>query len=293
MRDKLIRWAVGGAVVLALAASSMIVALQQGHAALVTRFGAPHRVLRAAGAHFKLPWPVERVHVFDARKRLHNTRLTETLTRDRRNVVLLTYVVWAVDDPQRFFEATGDVATAEASIDSLVTDVKNSLLGQYDLSSLVSTRAEDLKLDAIERRLLETVRRKVPRYGIAIHQVGLKRLGLPEENLRAVFEQMRQERAKEAARLRSQGSKRAMEIRAAADLRVAKTRAAALRDAEVIKGEGEAEAARIYAAAHQRDPKFYRYWRGLQSLKKVLSDRSTVILRADRPPFDVLSRRRR
>jgi membrane protease subunit HflC len=286
----LIRWALGLLVIGLIVLSSVVFALPEGHLAVVTRFGRPRAVLAAAGAHAKLPWPFEKAHLIDARKQLWNTRFAETLTRDQKNVVLRTYVVWSVADGQRFLEAVGTPRAAEGHLDSIVTNAKNALLGRYPLSALVSTKKESLQLDAIERALSADARKAAKRYGIAVHQVGLKRLGLPEENLRAVFEQMRQERSKEAARFRAQGSRKALEIRATADLAVARTRAKAQQQAEALTGKAEAEVASIYAGSHGKAPDFYRFVRSLEALKKILGDKSTVVLRADRAPFELLMR---
>ncbi|MCK5798214.1 MAG: protease modulator HflC [Deltaproteobacteria bacterium] len=284
-----LRLTIGALVVALIVLSSVVFALPEGHVAVVTRFGRPLAVAKDAGAHFKLPWPFERAHILDARKQLWDTRFVETLTRDQKNIVLRTYVVWSIADGQRFLEAVGTRVGAEEHLDSLVTNAKNALLGRYPLSALVSTKTEDLKLDEIERALTRDAQVAAKRYGIAVHQVGLKRLGLPEENLRAVFEQMRQERAKEAARFRAVGARKALEIRAAADLKVAKIRAKAQEEAETINGKTEAAVATIYADAHRKDPSFYRFTRSLEALKVVLGEKSTVILRADRAPFDLLT----
>lgn len=291
-RSNLLRWSIGFVVVGAIIASSLVFVLPEGHVAVVTRLGRPRAVTTEAGAHFKLPWPFERAHVLDARKQLWNTRFAETLTRDQKNIVLRTYVVWSVANAQRFLEAVGRLPAAQGHLDSLVTNAKNALLGHYELSALVSTKPGGLKLDEIEKRLTTDARAGALRYGIEVHQVGLKRLGLPEENLRAVFEQMRQERSKEAARFRAMGSRQALELRAAADLEVAKLRAKAQQEAEEVRGRAAAEVARIYAAAHGKDADFYRFTRSLESLKTVLRDKSTVVLRADRAPFDQLVKAR-
>jgi membrane protease subunit HflC len=292
MRERLIRPSIGAVLVLAIIGSSVVFTVDEGRAAVVTRFGRPRQLVNTPGAHFKLPWPLERAHDVDMRKQHYNTRLAETLTRDKKNVVLRTYVIWSVADPRTFIESLGSRQAAERVLDSLVTNEKNALLGHYALSALVSTRAKDLALAEIERRLLAEAGRGAKRYGISVHQIGLKRLGLPEENLRAVFAQMRQERSKEAARFRAIGSKRALEIRSAADLEVAKIRAKAAQQAREVRGKAEALAARIYAAAHAKQPAFYRFQRALQSLEKMLKDRATLVLRADSSPFDLLTNKK-
>jgi membrane protease subunit HflC len=103
-----------------------------------------------------------------------------------------------------------------------------------------------------------------------------------------VLDQMRAERAQYAARHRAEGERDATEIRAQAEVESASLRADGQRKATEIRGRAEAEAARIYTDAHRRDPEFYRFLRTLDTLKTLLGRRSTVILRTDAPPFDVL-----
>jgi membrane protease subunit HflC len=198
-------------------------------------------------------------------------------------------VVWRVAEPLRFYQSLGSVEGADAKLDGLVTNAKISVLGGYDLSSLVSTDPEDLQVEEIEARILAEVADKAAdKYGVTIEEVGFQRLSLPEGNTRYVFEQMRAERKQYAARFRAEGEREAAKIRADTDLEVAQIRAEANEEAARIRGEAEAEAARIYAEAHSLDPEFYRFKRSLESMEKLLGKQSTVVLRTDAAPFDVL-----
>jgi membrane protease subunit HflC len=285
-----LRWATALAVVALIVASSLSFALREGQVAVVTRFGAPHAVVTAAGLHAKWPWPVEQAHVLDARKRLFNSRFAETLTHDKKNVVLRTFVVWSVGDPLAFLQAVGDLSSAEDRLDGLVTNAKNAVLGRYDLAALVSTDPGTLKIPEIEAAILTDVRGTAQdRFGVAVHQVGLKQLGLPPENVPFVFEQMRTERRQFAARYRAEGDREAAAIRSQTDLDVARVRAEGQQRAAEIRARAEAQAARIYADAQGRDPELYRFLRSLESLKTLLGRRSTVVLRTDAPPFSLLT----
>ena len=121
-----------------------------------------------------------------------------------------------------------------------------------------------------------------------IEEVGFERLSLPESNTRFVFEQMRAERRQYAARYRAEGEREAEAIRSSTMLEVATIRAEANEKAAKIRGEAEAEAARIYAEAHSADPSFYEFTRSLESMDKVMSKKSHVVLRTDSPPFQLL-----
>jgi membrane protease subunit HflC len=284
-----IRWLLAGVVVATILSAAMLFALREGRVAVITRLGAPRAVVTRAGLHWKLPWPLERVHVLDGRRRLFDSRFTETLTGDKKNVVLRSFVVWSIADPLAFLQAIGDPATAEDRLDGLVTNAKNAILGRHELSALTSTDPSRLRIVEIEEAILADVAGTArDRFGIRVHQVGFSRLGLPPENVRAVLDQMRAERAQYAARHRAEGERDATVIRAQAEVESASLRADGQRKATEIRGRGEADAARIYADAHRRDPEFYRFLRTLDTLKTLLGRRSTVILRTDAPPFDVL-----
>jgi|RhiMetdeSRZDD1v2_1073273.scaffolds.fasta_scaffold26838_8 modulator of FtsH protease HflC len=284
-----VRWAVAAMVVLTVAASSVLFTVREGSVAVVTRLGAPQRTTTVAGLHAKLPWPLERAYVLDVRARVFTSRFVETLTRDKKNIVLQAFVVWSVGDPLIFLQSIGELRPAEERLDALVTNAKNAVLGRYDLAALVSTDPARLKVDEVEGAILHDVEATSrERFGIRVQQVGLNRLGFPPENTRFVLEQMRVERAQYAARHRAEGEREAADIRSQTDLEVARIRAEAKQKAAEIRGRADAEAARIYADAHRRDPDFYKFVRSLDSLKTLLGRRSTVILRTDASPFDLL-----
>jgi modulator of FtsH protease HflC len=284
-----VRWAVAAMVVLTVAASSVLFTVREGSVAVVTRLGAPQRTTTVAGLNAKLPWPLERAYVLDVRARVFTSRFVETLTRDKKNIVLQAFVVWSVGDPLIFLQSIGELRPAEERLDALVTNAKNAVLGRYDLAALVSTDPARLKVDEVEGAILHDVEATSrERFGIRVQQVGLNRLGFPPENTRFVLEQMRVERAQYAARHRAEGEREAADIRSQTDLEVARIRAEAKQKAAEIRGRADAEAARIYADAHRRDPDFYKFVRSLDSLKTLLGRRSTVILRTDASPFDLL-----
>ncbi len=276
-----------------IVAYSMYFQVSEGYNAVVTRFGDPVRSLHEPGLAWKWPWPVERVHQIDVRRRVYNTPFTATLTRDQKNVILLTYAVWRVEDPLLFLQSLGTAEAAEAAeqkLDGMVAASKNFHLGQYDLSSLVSTTPGAIQTEAIEEAILADVGPSaLSKFGIAIEQVGIKRIAYPEENIATVLQQMRAERRAEAGKLRAEGEREAQQIRDEALVKCEEIRRQGREEAGKIQGQAEKEAAEIYARAHRLDPEFYRFWRSLQAMKKTLGSKSTVILRTDQGFFDVLS----
>lgn len=266
------------------------VQVREGNAVVVTRFGEPVRSMTEPGPYFKLPWPIEDARHFDMRKRVFNTPYTATLTRDRRNVVLLTYVVWSIDDPRLFLQSVGDETAASAKLDGMVTAAKNTLMGRYDLSALVSTDPQQIQTPEIESDILAEVQNTASNeFGIAIEQVGFKRIAYEQANVTAVLAQMRAEREAESKKLRAFGDKESQRIRGDAAVKSEEILREGRLEAGRIRGEAERAAAEIYALAHRTDPEFYRYWRSLEALKKTLSQDATVVLRTDQGFFDLLT----
>lgn len=284
-----VRLFIAAAVLGVLGLSMFSFQVTQNEHAVVTRFGKPVRVLSTPGLHARLCWPIDRVHRFDRRLAFTEVRVSEALTRDKRNVILPVYAAWQVDDPLRFLEALEDPAQAPARLDGLVTSARNAVLGRYDFAQLATSDAARLKLAEIEAEILATVQPQAARaFGIRIAEVGLKRIALPEANTLYVFERMRAERAQYAAQARADGRREADDLRARTDAERTVLLADARKYAEEKRGRGEADAARIYAEAHGRDPQLYRYLRELQLLEAVARENTTVILDSNRSPFRLL-----
>jgi membrane protease subunit HflC len=286
------RWLRGVVGTLALAGvafSATAIVVREGQAVLVARFGRPLRAATRPGLHWKLPWPIDRAILLDMRRRVYETGLTEMLTRDKKNVIVRTFVVWRVGDPLTFVQSIGEEAAAEGKLDGLLTNAAIGTLGGHDLSALVSTEPRDLRVDEIENELLaSTASMALRSYGVAIEQIRVERLALPEENVTAVFEQMRAERRQFAAKFKAEGDREASRIRSEAELAAARIRAQGAEDEARIRGEAAAQVAKTYADAHRVDPQLYRFTRSLDSLDKLVTGNSFLILRTDSEPFSML-----
>ena len=263
--------------------------VRQNERVVLTRFGQPVRVLVEPGLYIKWPWPIETVNRFDARLDFYDARISEALTRDKRNVVIPVYVAWRIDDPLKFLQSLGNAENARSKLDGLVTSARNTVLGGYDFSQLVSTNREEVKIPEIERAITALVDQQAKQsFGIAVQQVGIKRLTLPEANTEFVFERMRAERGQFAAQYRAEGQQQADQVRAKADAEKIVLLAEAQKYAEETRGKAEAEAARIYRVAHEKDPSLYRFLRELDALKQITGTNTTIVLDTATPPFDVL-----
>ncbi len=284
-----LRAAVGSLALAAIIFSATAVVVPEGQSVFVTRFGRPVGAETRAGLHWKLPWPIDRASVLDMRRRIYETGHTEMLTRDKKNIIARTFVVWRIGDPLTFVQAIGAEGAAESKLDGLLTNAAIGTLGGHDLSAMVSTKAADLQVDQIESELLSSTAPLALRsYGVTIEQIRLERIALPEENVTAVFDQMRAERKQFAAKFQAEGEREASRIRSEAELEAARIRAKGAEEEARIRGESAAQVAKTYADAHRIDPELYRFTRSLESLDKLVTSNTSLVLRTDSEPFSLL-----
>jgi len=282
--------AIAGALALAgLVFYATAIVVREGQAALVTRLGRPLRAATTPGLHWKLPWPVDREILLDMRRRVYETGHTEMLTRDKKNIIVRAFVIWRIGDPLAFVQAIGEESGAEGKLDGLLTNAAIGTLGGHALSALVSTDPADLRVDEIEAELLAaTAPLALRTYGVAIEQIRVERIALPEVNVTAVFEQMRAERRQFAAKFAAEGEREASRVRSEADLEAARIRARGTEEEARIRGEAAAQVAKTYADAHRIDPELFRLTRSLASLDKLVTGNTSLILRTDAEPFSLL-----
>ena len=284
-----LRAAVGTLALAAIAYHAMAVVVREGETVLVTRFGRPLRIASETGLHWKLPWPIDEASRLDMRRRVYETGHTEMLTRDKKNIIARTFVVWRIGDPLSFTQAIGPNGGAEGKLDGLLTNAAIGTLGGHDLSALVSTNPADLQVDQIEAELLGSPAPvALKSYGVTIEQIRLERIALPEENVRAVFDQMRAERRQFATKFDAEGEREASAIRSAAELEAARIHAKGLEEQARIRGKSAAEVAKAYGDAHRVDPELYRFTRSLESIDKLVTGNTSLILRTDSEPFSLL-----
>ncbi len=256
---------------------------------LVTQFGRPLYTVTSAGLSMK--WFFQNATYFDKRLRIYNPRPSEFLTRDKKNLVIESYVAWKIQDPQRFVEAVGDPIAAEMRLHDIIWSGLSAALGSHDLDSLISTSVNAVKAKEILSQLAaDTDRAALAKYGLQVVDVRIKRINLPDQNKQSVYARMRAERERIARQYRAEGEEQALRIRADADRQKEEIVSLAYKDAEKTRGEGDAESTRVYSQAYSRNPRFYKLLRTLEAYKKVLDDKTTAILSSDSELLRVLMR---
>jgi membrane protease subunit HflC len=264
-------------------------AVRETEFVLITQFGKPLYSVSDAGLHIK--WFFQSTSYFDRRLHVYNPRPSEFLTRDKKNLVVESYVAWRVENPSRFVETVGDTGAAEMRLHDIVWSGLSASLGTHDLDAIVSIDSASRQVGSMMDGLLQaTDREALTQYGIRVVDVRIKRLNLPEQNKQSVYARMRAERERIARQYRAEGEEQALRIRAEADRQREEILSVAYKDAERIKGEGDAESTRVYGAAYSKNPRFYKLLRTLESYKKILDDKTTAILSSDSELLRVLMR---
>jgi membrane protease subunit HflC len=282
-------WAGLGALLTSIVLWSAPFVVDATECAVRTRFGRPVEVILQPGLHFKVPL-VDEVTRLDARLLYFDPPTAEFLTEDKKNVIVSPFVVWRVEDPLRFIQKLYTKENAEARIADLVASETGTVLGRLPFSRLVSVGEGEVHLAEASATITGKVRQRATEdYGVAVVDVGVRRLAFPEQNQEAVYNRMRAERERIARRFRSEGEEEAIKIRAEADQERTKLLAEAYRTSADLKGKGEAEAARIYSDAVRRDPDLYHFLRTLESYDKILDEQTTLILPGDSPLLRLLT----
>jgi membrane protease subunit HflC len=242
----------------------------------VLRFGEIVRIVEEPGLYFKIPI-VQRVTYLEDRVLNYDIQPRDILTSDQKRLVIDNYAIWRVGDPQAFIESTGGrLSSAQSRIDDIVYSDLRNVLAKNTLDEIVSEK----RLEYLQQ-VAELSREKLREFGIILIDVRIKRADLPTEIEQAVFSRMRSERERIAAQLRAEGEEQSKQIRSTADKDAAIILADARKDAEQVRGEGDARALEIYAEAYNQNPKFYRFWRTLESYKLALADGTRIILTTD------------
>lgn len=244
--------------------------------AILLRFGEAHRAFGNddAGLHFKIPF-ADQVRIFDGRILTQDTPAQRYFTIEKKPVIVDLFVKWRVGDVDKYYTTTsGDEARASAQLAARSNEGLRNQIGKRDMHEVISGE-RDLLMNELRTSLNEAMMRD---FGIAVIDVRVKRIDLPEEVSEAVFSRMNSEREIEARQYRATGQELAIGIRADADRQAIVIEAEANREAEKIRGDGDARSAEIYADAYGQDEGFYSFYRSINAYKKVFEDGNAMLV---------------
>ena len=258
--------------------SSMLFVVDQRQFGVVYTLGQIKEVITEPGLNFKLPPPVQNVTYIDKRLLTLDTIDTEPmLTAEKQRVVIDWYVRWRIIEPTQYIRNVGlDESAGANQLNRVVRNAFQEEINKRTVKELLSTKREALTAD-VKTEVLEKVRGEKP-WGIDVVDVRITRADYVDAITESVYRRMEAERKRVANELRSTGGAEGEKIRADADRQREVTVANAYRDAQKIKGEGDAEAARIYAEAFGRDPQFAQFYRSLEAYKTSFSKKSDLMV---------------
>ena len=252
---------------------------------LVLQFGQVKQVRTEPGLGFRIPF-IQDVVRYDARILGLQSQPLEITPLDDRRLVVDAFVRWRISDVERFRQAVGIEGTqaAQGRIERILNAAIREVLGSVPSGAVLSEDRTGLM-----NRIRDLARREGASLGVEIIDVRLTRTDLPDQNLAATFARMRAEREREAADEIARGNEAAQRVRALADRTVVELVSSARRDAEIIRGEADAERNRIYADAFGRDPEFFAFTRSLSAYERSLTgENASMVLRPDSLFFEFL-----
>ncbi|WP_019154809.1 protease modulator HflC [Robertmurraya massiliosenegalensis] len=256
--------------------------VKEGEYKVVRQFGEVVRIDDSPGISFKIPF-IQSVTSLPKYQMTYDVSEAEINTKDKKRMLIDNYAVWRIEDPKLMISNARTTVGAESRMEEFIYSVVRAELGQLDYDEIIND--EKSSRGSLNDRITEKVNELLANdnYGIVVTDVRIKRTDLPVENEQSVFTRMISERHSTAQDYLSRGDADKNQIEAETDRVVREMLSKAQAEAEIIRAEGEAEAARIYNEAFSKDPEFYSLFRTLESYKKTINDQTVIVLPSDSP----------
>ncbi len=264
----------GGAIGLALVVLALLslYTVDQTEQALVVRLGKPVAVEHDPGLHVKVPF-VDAVIFYDTRLLPLEPPLEQIILGDQKRLEVQVYARYQIADPLLYYQSVRTMEQARSQLTQIVSSALRRALGQVMLTALLSPQ----RIAITDIVLQESIAKARP-LGITVADVRIRRADLPPETSQAIYDRMKSERQRQAKELRAQGFEWAQQIQSRADRDRTVILSEAQRQSLTIRGQGDAEANRIYAQAFGRDPKFFAFYRAMQTYRQALADSSPTLV---------------
>ena len=268
-----------GFVVLLLLLSTAMFTVTEGQKALVLRLGELQRTtgntvdVFTPGLHFKIPF-ITRVLKFDVKLQTLNVDTSKILTAEQKYVTVDYYAKWRIENLPLYYKRTGGYPIrAQVLLKQQITDALRAAIAKRKIKEIISGERQNIMkiLQAKANSSADTL-------GIKVTDVRIVAIDLPQEVRDSVFQRMRSEREQVATKHRSQGKAMAESIKANADAEVAVKIATAQTRSQIIRAKGDAEAAAIYTKTYNKNPKFYAFYKSLQSYRQVFQNKQTIMV---------------
>ena len=250
-------------------ASSALFIVDQTEQALVLQFGQPRRVIRDPGLWVKRPF-IQNVIVYDKRVLDFEPPPEEVIASDQKRLVVDTYTRYRIVDPLLFYQTVSSEAGVRSRLAAIVSSSLRRVLGSVTLSDVLSE-----KRAGIMHQIRDEVAAEAKNFGVDVVDVRLRRADLPQENSEAIYARMQSERQQQAAQYRGEGAEAAQTVRATAERERTVILADAQRDAQKLRGEGDAESIKIYADAYSQDKDFFAFYRSMEAYRDAFNGQTT------------------
>ncbi len=243
--------------------------VDQTESALVLQLGQPRRQISQPGLWFKRPF-IEDVVIYDKRVLDFEPPPEEVIVSDQKRVVVDSYSRYKITDPLLFYQTVGSEAGVRTRLASIVSGSLRRVLGNVTLSDLLSEKRAQIMI-----QIRDEVGAQAKEFGVEVVDVRLRRADLPEENSQAIYARMVSERQQQASQYRGEGAEAAQTVRATAERDRTVILADAQRDAQRVRGDGDAQAIKIYADAYNQDKSFFAFYRSLQAYRDAFNNKNT------------------
>lgn len=247
--------------------------LDQRKSAIVLQFGEEKRTIKEPGLQFKIPF-IQNIVIFD--KRILDLAIDEqeVIASDQKRLIIDAFTKYKIVDPLQFYITVQNKNNAEKRLGAIFDSSLRQIIGEFPLNDLLSDKRSD-----IMNKIQEVLAQQSAKFGIEIIDVRIVRGNLPKENSEAIYRRMQTAREKEAREIRAEGSEKAIRIKAKADKEVVVILSEADKKSNILKGQGEAISNKIFAKSFSKDPKFFDFYRSMQSYEDAIKpDNSSVII---------------
>jgi modulator of FtsH protease HflC len=256
--------------------------VKEGEYRVIRQFGEVVRIEKTPGLSYKVPF-IQSVSTLPKYQMTYDVSEAEINTKDKKRMIIDNYAIWRIQDPKKMISNARTVEKAESRMEEFIYSVVRAELGQLNYDEIIND--EKSSRGSLNDRITKKVNELLTydNYGIVLVDVRMKRTDLPAENEQSVYTRMISERESKAQEYLSMGDAEKNRIVADTDREVKEMLAKAQADAEVIRAEGEGEAAKIYNQSFSKDPSFYELYRTLESYKKTINEKSVIVLPSDSP----------
>jgi membrane protease subunit HflC len=263
-----------GLVLILLTLNGSLYVVKETEKAVKLQFGEVVEADVPPGLHWKIP-VMHKIRKFDGRIMTLDAQPERFLTVEKKSLIVDSYAKWRIQDVQKYYTATnGEESRTNGLLAQRINDGLRNEIGERDMHEVVSGKRDEL-MKSLTDKLNKFA---LTELGIVVIDMRVKQVDLPEDVRQSVYDRMNTERQREAREHRSLGKELAEGIRASADREKIIIESNAYRDAEIIRGTGDAQAAAIYAKAYSKNAEFYQFWRSLSAYEKTFANKSDILL---------------